>query len=75
VHWPVWPSGTVAGLQETETEVMADGAVTFTVAVPDLVASCIDVAVTITLPAVLGAVKSPEELTVPALAPQVTVEL
>jgi hypothetical protein len=69
------PTPTVLG-QLALTEVMVgDGAVTFTVAVPDLVASCIDVAVTITLPAVLGAVKSPEELTVPALAPQVTAEL
>lgn len=48
---------------------------TVTFAVPDLVVSCIDVAVTVTLPAVLGAVRSPDELIVPALALQVTVEL
>jgi small basic protein len=62
-------------LHETETEVMVGGAVTFTVAVPDLVVSCVDVAVTVTLPAVLGAVRSADELMVPALALQVTVEL
>jgi hypothetical protein len=62
-------------MQETETEVMVDGAVTFTVAVPDLLVSCVDVAVTVMLPAVPGAVRSPDELIVPALAVQVTVEL
>jgi small basic protein len=62
-------------LQETEIEVIVGGAVTLTVAVPDLVVSCVDVAVTVTLPAVLGAVRSPDELMVPALALQVTVEL
>jgi hypothetical protein len=40
-----------------------------------LVVSCVDVAVTVTLPAVEGAVKSPEELIVPALALHVTAEL
>jgi hypothetical protein len=46
-----------------------------TVAVPDVVVSCALVAVTVTLPVVAGAVKSPLELMVPALADQVTVEL
>jgi small basic protein len=54
---------------ETATEVTA------TIAVPDLLVSCVDVAVTVTLPAVLGAVRTPDELIVPALALQVTVEL
>jgi hypothetical protein len=63
------------GLHETETEVTVGGSVTPTVALPDLVVSCVDVAVTVTLPAALGAVKRPEELIVPALAPQVTAEL
>jgi hypothetical protein len=54
---------------------MVGGGVTVTVVLPAFVVSCVEVAVTVTLPAVLGAVKRPEELTVPALAPQVTVEL
>jgi hypothetical protein len=64
------------GLQETETDVMVpDGAVTVTVAVPFLVVSWTDVAVTVAVPAVAGAVNNPEELIVPALADHVTDEL
>lgn len=48
---------------------------TVTVAVPDVVVSCVLVAVTVMLPVVAGAVKSPLELMVPALADQVTLEL
>jgi len=55
--------------------VMVGAEVTVTVAVPDLLVSCADVAVTVTLPAVLEAVRSPEELIVPALALQLTLEL
>ena len=62
-------------MQETETEVMAEGAVTVIVAVPDLDVSSVDVAVIVTEPALLGAVKTPDELIVPALALQVTAEL
>jgi len=62
------------GLQEAETDVMV-GPVTLTVAVPDLLVSWVDVAATVTLPVVLGAVNRPDELIVPALAVQVTVEL
>jgi hypothetical protein len=64
------------GLQEIETEVMvvAD-VVTVTVALPFMVVSWTDVAVTVTVPAVAGAVNNPEELIVPALADQVTDEL
>jgi hypothetical protein len=51
------------------------GVVTVTVAVPDLVVSWTDVAVTVTVPAVAGAVNAPEELIVPALADHVTDEL
>ena len=51
------------------------GPVTLTLAVPDLVVSCGDVAVTVTLPATLGAVSSPDALIVPALALQLTAEL
>ena len=59
----------------TDTEAIVGGSVTVMVAVPDLVAACVEVAVTVTVPAVLGAVKSPEELIVPALTLQVTAEL
>jgi hypothetical protein len=45
------------------------------VAVPDLVASCVLVAVTVTLPAEAGAVKTPLVFTVPLLADHVTAEL
>ncbi len=48
---------------------------TITGAVPDFVASCVLVAVTVTLPAEAGAVKSPLELMLPPLALQVTAEL
>ena len=59
----------------TDTEVIVGGSVTVMVAVPDLLASCVEVAVTVTVPAVLGAVRRPDELIVPALALQVTTEL
>jgi len=55
-----------AGEQPTETEVIVDGAVTVTVALPDLVESCVDVAVMVTVP-VLAGVKTPALLTVPLL--------
>jgi hypothetical protein len=63
------------GLQETETEVMVGGVVTVTTALPDLVVSWTDVAVTVTEPDVAGAANNPEELIVPALADHVTDEL
>jgi hypothetical protein len=76
LHWEVALILTVAGLQVTETDVIVDGdACTVTAALPDLVASCMLVAVTVTLPAEAGAVNTPLELTVPALADQVTAEL
>ena len=56
-----------AGEQFTETEVIVDGAVTVTVALPDLVESCVDVAVTVAVP-VLPGVNTPALLTVPMLA-------
>jgi len=55
-----------AGEQPTETEVIMDGAVTVTVASPDLVESCVDVAVMVAVP-VLEAVNTPALLTVPML--------
>ena len=56
-----------AGEQTTETEVIVDGAVTVTVALPDLVESCVDVAVMVAVPVPAG-VKTPALLTVPMLA-------
>jgi hypothetical protein len=55
-----------AGEQSTETEVIVAGAVTVTVALPDLVESCVDVAVMVAVPVPAG-VRTPELLTVPML--------
>ena len=55
-----------AGEQTTETEVIVDGAVTVTVALPDLVESCVDVAVMVAVPVPAG-VRTPALLTVPML--------
>jgi len=57
------------------SEALEKAAVTVTEAFPVSFVSCVDVAVTVTVLAVAGAVNNPEELIVPALAPQVTVEL
>jgi hypothetical protein len=54
---------------------VVEGAFTVTEAVPALVESCVLVAVTAAAAAVAGAVKSPLELTLPALADHVTAEL
>ncbi len=59
-------------LGETVTEVTT-GAETVTVAVPDLAVLAALVAVTVYVPAVVGAVYSPAELIVPPLAFHVTV--
>ena len=76
MHCEVCPVPTEVGLQETETEVIVVvDVVTVTVVLPDLLVSWTDVAVTVTVPAVAGAVNNPEELIVPALADQVTDEL
>jgi DNA repair protein RadC len=60
-----------AGEQVTETEVMATGTLTVTVVEPDLLASCVDVAVIVALPAPLG-VNVPDDVIVPLVADQVT---
>jgi hypothetical protein len=68
----------VDGLHDTPTEEIVGGLVgiaTITVAVPDLLASCVLVAVTVTVPAELGEVSIPLELIDPLLAVHVTVEL
>jgi hypothetical protein len=51
------------------------GVVTVSVVLPRLLVSWTDVAVTVTVPVVAGAVNDPEELIVPALADHVTDEL
>ena len=53
-----------AGEQFTEIEVIVDGAVTATVAEPDLVESCVEVAMMVAVPAAVG-VKAPVRLIVP----------
>jgi hypothetical protein len=66
-----------AGEQTTETDVMAMGVAAVTGVDPDLVASCVEVAVIVAVPAAAG-VKTPALLIVPMLAgliDQVTVEL
>jgi hypothetical protein len=62
------------GEQITETDVIEGDVLAVTVADPDLVASCVEVAVMVAVPAALG-VNTPEELIVPPVAPQVTAEL
>jgi len=76
VHCDVALTSTVAGLQVTKTEVIV-GEVSCTVmaALPSLVVSWTLVAVTVTVPAEAGAVKSPLGLMVPPLAVHVTAEL
>jgi len=69
-------TATIEGLHIAATEVSVDGvACTLTVAVPDFVVSCVPVAVTVTVLAVPGAVRSPLALMVPPLADHVTAEL
>jgi hypothetical protein len=63
-----------AGEQSTETEIMPGVVVTVTGADPDLVESCVEVAVIVAVPAAVG-VKTPDELIVPPVAAQVTAEL
>jgi hypothetical protein len=65
------------GEQTTETDVIVGGTVTVTVAEPNLVVSCVDVAVIVAVPAPAG-VKPPELLTAPilvGLTDHVTAEL
>jgi len=54
------------GEQTTETVVIVGGTVTVTVADPDMVESCVDIAVTVAVPAPVG-VKTPALLTEPML--------
>jgi len=54
------------GEQETDTVVIVDGTVTTTFAMPDLVVSCVDVAVITAVPTVVG-LKIPAALMLPML--------
>jgi hypothetical protein len=65
------PVCTAAVAGETATEVTT-GAATVTVEEADLVVSALLVAVTVTVPAVVGAVKTPAEVMLPAVAFQAT---
>ena len=66
----------VEGLQDAATEVIVvEADCTVTGAIPDFVVSCVLVAVTVTVPAVAGAVKSPLVPMVPPLADHFTAEL
>ena len=73
VNCSVKPDGTDAVFGETLTDTA--GAVTVMVAFPVFVVSCELVAVTLTDPAVAGAVNFPFASIVPALADHVTTEL
>ncbi len=76
VHCEVALVAIVDGLHATPTEEIVGGvACTVIIAVPDLVVSCVLVAVTVTDPAEPGAVNNPLPLIVPPLAVQVTAEL
>ena len=76
MHCDVALMFTITGLQVAETEVIV-GEVNCTVmaAVPAFVVSCVLVAVTVTVPAAAGAVKSPLGVILPPLADHVTAEL
>ena len=62
------------GEQLTETDVIEGDALTVTVADPDLLESCVEVAVMVAGPAAAG-VKTPDELIGPPVAAQVTLVL
>jgi hypothetical protein len=69
--WFVWIE---AGEQATETEVIVPGTPTATDAEPDLVESCVDVAVIVHVPAAEG-VNTPADVIAPPVADHVTPEL
>ena len=74
VHVDVWVVRIEAGEQTTDTAVIVTGMVTVTVDDPDLVESCVEVAVIVAVPAPAG-VKTPADVIVPPLAVQLTAEL
>jgi hypothetical protein len=77
-HWMLCPVCTLGALHETATDVMVGAGATVTVAVPDFVESCVEIALTVSDPdvgTVAGAVYIPELEIVPEFADQVTAEL
>ena len=62
------------GEHETVTEVMVSATETTTLVEPDLVVSCVEVAVMVAVPVPLG-VNTPAGVIVPPVADQVTAEL
>jgi len=77
VHAEVWLVWIEEGVQVTVTPVIVDDEMTATVAEPDLEVFCVDVAVMVAVPVVVG-VKTPLLLTVPilvGLTAQLTAEL
>jgi hypothetical protein len=74
-HALVWDAVIDEGEQETVTEVMVtDAEATTTLVEPDLLVSCVEVAVMVAVPVRLG-VNTPAEVMAPRVADQVTEEL
>ena len=72
--WAAAPAVTEEGERLVIVGTGLFGAVTVTVALPDFVVSCFEVAVTVAGPIPLG-VKTPDGVIVPSVAVQVTAEL
>jgi uncharacterized membrane protein len=73
--WATAPKAKDAGESEVIVGTgLVGGAVTVTLAEPDFVKSCVEVAVMLAVPMLVG-VKTPALVTVPPVAVQVTVEL
>lgn len=75
MHWAVLPVVTEDGWQLTVSDVIVGGVETETIVDPLMVGCWVLVAVTVTLPPVAGAVSTPVDEIVPALADQLTAEL
>jgi hypothetical protein len=73
-HRLLCPIRTLAGVQTTATEEITGEADTVTVALPDLVGSCVDVAVIVAVPGAKG-VKTPEGVIAPAFTAHVNAGL
>jgi hypothetical protein len=67
-----WPSVIAGGEAEIVTVGRGGTGFTVTVAVPNFVESCLLAALTVAVPAVFGAVKTPDEEMVPIFTDQVT---
>ena len=71
MHVAFWFGAIEAGEQITLTDEIAEESLTVTFAVPDLLESCVDVAVMVAVPAPDGA-KRPDDVIVPLVAVHVT---